>query len=121
MQKLCVVLVLCIVALSAFALFAQTSPQPKWQSGTVTAVAPHAAPEGGDPDRKQYEVSLRVGDTVYVVLYTAPPGSQTVEYRVGTSLQVLVKKDTLTFNDLLGRANTVPVLRRDIVRERSSQ
>lgn len=99
---------------AVFSMHAQT-PQSKWQSGTITAVTPHAANQSSDANSNQYEVSVRVGDALYVVLYTAPPGSQTVRYRAGTSLQVLIEGDTLTFNDLLGRANKVPVLRREVV------
>lgn len=100
------------------ALFAQTQSS-KWQAGTIIAVQPHAAVDDADPERKQYDVSIRVGDTLYVVLYTAPPGSRSVEYRAGANLQVLVEKDTLICNDLLGRANKVPVLRRETIPEQS--
>lgn len=120
MRKLYLFQVISTVVLSVFALLAQT-PQPKWQSGTITAVRPHATAQSGDPDRNQYEVSVTVGNTVYVALYTAPPGSQTVRYRAGTSLQVFIEGDTLIFNDLLGRANKLPILRRDVIHERSGR
>jgi hypothetical protein len=119
MRRLYVLRIICTVVFCVFALQAQ-SPQPKWQSGTITAVRPHAGAEN-NPDGNQYEVSVRVENTVYVALYTPPPGSRTAQYRAGTSLQVLIEGETLTFNDLLGRANKLPVLRREAIREEKSQ
>lgn len=115
------------VLASLFILFvsianAQTdAPQPRWQSGTITSVKPHTAKDSNQPDTQKYDVSVKVGDESYVVLYTPPPGSNSVRYRAGTSLQVLISDDTLTFNDLLGRANKLPILRRDAPQDNRSQ
>ena len=43
-------------------------PQSKWQVGTITAVQCHQV-DNADPSVTSCEVSLKVGDTVYVVLY----------------------------------------------------
>ncbi len=103
-------------------IYAQTNvSQPKWQSGTITSVTTHDTKGDDTSGVQQYEVSVKVGNDVYVVLYTPPQGSNTVRYRAGTSLQVLVANDTVTFTDLLGRANTLPILRREPPKETRSQ
>ena len=55
------------------------------------------------------DVSINVGDTIYVVLYTPALGEETVKYAAGRDLLVLVGKSTITYNDLLGRSFTVPI------------
>jgi hypothetical protein len=54
-------------------------------------------------------VSVKVGDTIYEVLYTLPLGEETVKYAAGRDLLVLVGKSTITYNDILGRSFAVPI------------
>ena len=100
-----------ICALSAAAVSEPTATQ--WQVATVTAVAPHTV-QGNDSAKNQYEVSVQVGHTVYVALYTDTKHTGMVRYRKGLSVAVLIEKDTITFNDSLGRANKLPILRREM-------
>jgi hypothetical protein len=89
-------------------------PSLQYQSGTITAVAAHPVTQsepGGAT--AQYDVSVKVGDTVYVVLYTPPNGANTVEYSAGFDLLVLVGSDTLTFNSRLSGKTEMPILRRE--------
>lgn len=103
-------LLMCITALP---LVCQTT-SPKYQTGTITAVGRHQdASQGHDSDIIQYDVSVRVGDTIYVVLLTPPSGSNSVEYGVGFDKLVLVGTDTITFNDAMGKTTVVPILRRE--------
>jgi hypothetical protein len=60
-------------------------------------------------------MSLRVGNTEYVVLYTPPDGTDVVEYRLGRDGLVLVGTDTIKFSDMLGRPREVPILHRRAV------
>jgi co-chaperonin GroES (HSP10) len=108
MSRRLVVLIMCTVALP---LVCQTS-SPKYQPGTITAVSAHAS-QGHDRDATQYDVSLKVGDTLYVVLYTAHSGSVDPKFVEGTNKLVLVGRDTITFNDALGKTAVVPILRRE--------
>jgi hypothetical protein len=50
-----------------------------------------------------------VGDTIYVVLYTPPLGELPPKYARGHELLVLVGKNTITYNDMLGRSLQVPI------------
>jgi hypothetical protein len=97
---------------------AQT-PSPQWQPGTITSVTAHSnGPGERASDTAQYDVSVKVGNTVYVVLFTPPNGSNTVEYRRGFELLVLVGTDALTFNkkgDLSGATTKVPILRKEVL------
>ncbi len=52
---------------------------------------------------------VKVGDTIYVVLYTPPLGEETVKYSAGRDLLVLVGKRTIRYNDILGQSFEVPI------------
>ncbi len=103
---------ICLSSLSAF-----SQSKSDYQAGTIMAVAPHplapnqvaAAPEDSPAS---YDVSVKVGDIVYVVLYTPPLGQKTVEYAAGRDLLVLVKEKTVVFNDPFGNSREIPILSR---------
>jgi hypothetical protein len=58
----------------------------KYQVGTITGVKVHQAAGSGASDTASYDVSVTVGDTVYVVLYTPALGEDTVKYAAGRDL-----------------------------------
>ncbi len=110
----------CLVSVLAVTAICQTSDR-KWTTGVITQVTQHvdaAAP--GTPTGK-YDVSVRVGDVVYVVLYTPTPGNKLVEYRVGTDLNVLVGKKALKFNLIGGETKEAPILRKTAVARSSGK
>ena len=112
----CLSLILVIVSL--LSVSAQTESS-RYQPGVITAVSPHPKAPGEDDADGRYDVSIKVGDTVYVVLYTPPPGRTTVEYSVGLGLLVLIKGDTLTCNKF-DRTDDLPILRRETLPPKSS-
>lgn len=61
-------------------------------------------------DAVRYDVSVKVADTIYLVLYTDSLGTSTVKYAAGRQLLVHVDKDTRTYNDILGRSQRVPII-----------
>jgi hypothetical protein len=85
----------------------------KFQPGTITAVTARQSPGQHETDVTEYEVSVKVGDTKYVVLYTPPNRANTVKYSAGNQLLVLVGSDTLTFNSALSGETKVPILSRE--------
>jgi hypothetical protein len=97
-------IVFCI-SLTMFSALGQSAS--KYQVGTITEVKTHQDAGGGDTDGASYDVSVKVGDTIYVVLYTPPLGEEIVKYAAGREL--LVGKRTITYNDLLGRSYEVPI------------
>lgn len=102
-----------VVLILITAAFSQTSSS-QYQPGTITAVAVHrSAP--GEPESAvaQYDLSVKVGNTVYVVLYAPPNGANAVEYSAGFDTLVLVGADTLTINNKLSAKTEVPILRRE--------
>ena len=107
MLKVVSVILLCLSTVSAFGQSA-----PKYQVATITAVKPHQSAGEARSDATSYNVSLRVGDTLYVVLYTPPLGMNTVNYAAGREVLVLVGKKTITYNDLLGQSFEVPIVSR---------
>jgi len=101
-----------------FAVFAALgqAPESKYQPGTVVAVTRHQdLPGEQHRDTARYDVSVKVGDTTYTVLYTPPNGANGVEYSVGRDILVLVGPDALTFNSKLSGTTEVPILRRETV------
>ncbi len=100
--------------IAAFALCLLTFPAlcqsaSKYQTGFITDVKPRQAAGDGASDPATYDVSVKVGDTIYVVLYTTPLGEIAPKYAAGRDLLVLVGKNTITYNDLLGQSLQVPI------------
>jgi hypothetical protein len=93
--------------LTMFSAFGQSTS--KYQVGTIIEVKTHQDAGGGASDAASYDVSVKVGDTVYVVLYTPPLGQETVKYAAGRELLVLVEKHTIRYNDILGQSFEVPI------------
>ena len=95
-------------------LFCQ-APSPNPQVATITAVnlRPKDA-ENGWRGSSQYDVSLKVDDAVYVVLFTPANGSTSVEYSVGMNVVVQVGTQSIKFTKL-GRTSEVPIVRRESV------
>ena len=96
-----------LIFLTTFPAFGQSTS--KYQVGTITEVKAHQAAGSGASDVASYDVSVKVGDTIYVVLYTPPPGEITVKYAAGRDLLVLVGKNKITYNDILGQSYDVPI------------
>ena len=96
--------------LAAVAALCQSTA--KYQLGTITDVKPHQAAANAGSDVVSYDVSVKVADTIYLVLYTPPLGMNTVRYATGRDLLVLVGKNTITYNDILGQSLEVPIMGR---------
>ena len=96
-----------LMLLTMFPAFGQSTS--KYQVGTITEVKAHQAAGSGASDAASYDVSVKVGDTIYVVLYTPALGEDTVKHAAGRDLLVLVGKDTIAYNDILGRSFAVPI------------
>jgi len=98
-----------LIALSLLTLPALCESTSKYQIAMITEVKPRQAAGGSAPDPASYDVSVKVGDTIYVVLYTQPMGELPAKYATGREMLVLVGKDTITYNDVLGRSLQVPI------------
>ncbi len=76
--------------------FCQTE-SPKYEPGTILAVERHQPTDTErDSESVRYDVTVRIGDTDYVVLFTPVNASNTVEYTPGVQFLFSVGKDTLT-------------------------
>ncbi len=96
-----------LICLTMFPAFGQSTS--KYQVGTITEVKAHQDAGSGTSEVANYDVSVKVGDTIYVVLYTPPLGEITVKYAAGRDLLVLVGKNKITYNDILGQSYDVPI------------
>jgi hypothetical protein len=93
MHSLSFVLLMCVAVIAAPC----QTVSSKYEPGTVRAVERHqASPSDSGTTSTQYDVTVRIGDTDYVVLYTPPYGSNTVEYSPGLEFLFSVGKETLT-------------------------
>ena len=90
------------------------SSAAKWKVATITGVKVHEPMVGNDSSAPQYEVTSRIENTEYVVLYVAPQGSlpDIARYRLGQDIPVLVGSDSIKYNDLTGTTREVPILSR---------
>jgi hypothetical protein len=104
----CLSLILVITAVFSAPCQSQSST---YQPGTITGVTLHPnAP--GESGIARYDVTLKVGNNVYVVLYTPPPGQNTVEYAAGMDILVLVENNSIRFSKL-GTEGEAPIERRE--------
>lgn len=102
-----------LICTASLLALAQT-PSSNYQRGTITAVTAHQnAPGESGRDVARYDVSVKVGNTVYVVLFTPPNGSNSVEYATGIDMLLLVGDDRLTFNSMVSGKTEMPILRRE--------
>ncbi|MGB8013392.1 MAG: hypothetical protein WCF68_17405 [Terriglobales bacterium] len=99
-----IVVTLCLLTLAALG----QSPS-KYQVGMITEVKARQVAGDSASELTSYDVSVKVGDTIYVVLYTQPLGEIPAKYETGRELLVLVGKKTITYNDMLGRSLQVPI------------
>jgi hypothetical protein len=104
MIRLAIVFCVCLTTFSAYGQSAS-----KYQVGTITEVKTHQTAGSSTSETTSYDVSLKVGDTTYVVLYTPPLGQETVKYAAGRELLVLVGTRTIRYNDILGQSFEVPI------------
>ena len=104
LRRLIPVFTLCLLTFPALCQSAS-----KWQVGTITEVKAHPAAGEDTSDPITYDVSLKVEDTIYLVRYTTPPGEMARKYIAGRDLLVLVGKNTITYNNILGVSLHVPI------------
>lgn len=102
--------VLCAICICLMALPAICEPASRYQVGTITEVKPHQSTGDESPGIVRYDVSVKVGDTIYLTLYAPPFGLNTVKYAAGRDIVVLVGKKTIIYNDLMGRPIEVPIV-----------
>src|SRR5215469_11543304 len=96
------------ICLTTFSAFCQSASQ--WQVGTIIEVRIHQTAEKvGTSDATSYDVSIKVGDTIYVVLYTPPQREATVKYVAGRDMLVFVGKSAIRYNEMLGQQHEVPI------------
>ena len=110
MRRTLIAILACLVALPAFS----NSSNNQWQVALITQVHAHDASKSPDSADK-YDVSLKVGNTIYVVLYKPLHGLNVVQYRAGVELLVLVGTKTVKFNDSLGNTVEAPIISRQPV------
>lgn len=108
MRRILCMALMCAAAVSVLG----QSRSSKYQPGTIMAVKDHLDP---NDSTKRYDVSIKVGNTMYVVLYTPPPGTYGFQYSAGQDMLVSVGNKTITYNDLMGNSRTFPIVSRSPV------
>ncbi len=106
MLKSLFLIIVCAVALQAFC-----EPSAKYQVATIVDVKLHqSAGDSSSSAVASYDVSVKGADSIYLVLYTDTLGTGTVRYVPGRELLVHVGKNTITYNDISGRSQEVPII-----------
>ena len=84
--------------------------------GTITAVTAHKNDPGdAREDVAGYDVSVKIGNVLYVVRYTTLNGANSVEYSPGIEMLFSVGNDKLTFNSKLSGTTQATILRREVL------
>lgn len=96
---------ICLMTLSALGQSTST-----YEVATIVDVKTHQAVAGGASGVPSYDVSIKVGNTIYLVFYTPQFGIDTIKYKTGRNLLVLVGKNVITYNDILGQSIDVPIV-----------
>jgi len=105
-----------VILMCAAVLFAAgQTPSSEYQSGSITAIAPHPGPRQQENNVTQCDVSVKVGNTTYLVLCTPANHSDAVRRWVGSDLRVLVGSNTLTLNSAVLGETEVPILGREVL------
>ena len=104
----CLTLILVITTLLSALCPSQSSA---YQPGTIMGVTRHPNALGED-GMARYDVTLKVGDNVYVVLYSPPQGQNTVEFAAGMDILVLVQNNSIRFSKF-GTTGEAPIERRE--------
>src|SRR5260370_21339667 len=99
-----------VVCVGMTTLPAFCEPAAKWEVATIIDCKTHQTDSSTASDVVSYDVSVKVGNTVYLVLYTPPLGMSTVKYAGGRQLLVLVGNKTIEYNDILGQSLEVPII-----------
>ena len=86
--------------------------KPAYQTATIVDVKAHQEGATSGSSVSRYDISIRLQNNIYVVLYTPPPGTYGNQYMKGMDLLVLVGDKTITYNDMLGVSREVPILSR---------
>jgi len=81
-----------------------------WQPGTIIRVKAHEVSSVEKDVAKQYDISVQVGQKIYVTSYTMKGGEPDLELYVGMARMVLIDGETLTFNDLLGHSHSLRIV-----------
>lgn len=111
LKQLSLVLI-CVSALSVFG----HARSAKYQSGTITAVTKHQNASGdSSEDVARYDVSVKIDNVLYTILYTPLHGANSVEYSPGIQMLFSVGGDTLTFNSKISGTTEVPIVRREVL------
>lgn len=97
----------CVVLILSLSFAAIAQDKDLYQAGTVTDVKVHQPSKGP----KSYDVSVKVGNIVYVVLFTPPGESALIEYKTGLETTVFVDGKNMKVNDITGKTWTLPILR----------
>jgi hypothetical protein len=112
---------MCAICMCLLTLPGLCQSGSQWQVATITAVEPHPTTGGETFGVLSWDVSVRVGNTIYRVLYTPPLDTCAVKYIAGRELLVLVGKNSITYNDLLGQSHGAPIRGRTTVSSSKSK
>ncbi len=105
MWKSIATLGLCLVTFPAFC----QSPA-KYQVATILEIKLHQETGAPASEGTSYDVSVKVGNTIYVARYTPRIEESDARHAAGRDLLVQIGNDTITYMDIMGRSYEVPIV-----------
>jgi len=109
-----------ITFLPALMLAQSSSSSVTYQPATIMAVNPQPSAGNSHPNDALYEVSVKVKQTLYVVVTKSPSPSGSIQYAVGREVLVQIGDDTITWNDIMGESHEVPIISRTTITDTST-
>jgi len=99
-----------MLLLPALVLAQSPSTPAAFELATIIDAKPLSSPESPNLDERLYEVSMKVGQTVYLVLTPLAAPSETILYAEGRQLRIRIGEDTITWNDAMGQRYKSPII-----------
>ena len=99
-----------LIAFLCFTMQKSFAEKKVWQAGTILEVKKHHSESEDRHGPMKYDISIKVDNKLYVVLYAPKQEVPELEFYVGMARTVLVEGEMLTFNDLLGHTHPTRIL-----------
>ena len=108
-----------MLLLPALVLAQSPSTPATYQLATVIDAKPLSSPESSNLDERLYEVSMKVGQIVYVVLTPLASPPETILHAEGRQLPVRIGEGTVSWNDTMGQCSKSPIMSKTLINDTS--
>ncbi len=98
----------CALMLIVIATAAMCQSDSGYKAAQLLDVKPHQPAT----TQKSYDLTVKMENTIFIVLYEPPDGSNLIESKTGQDFIAKVDGDIMKVNDLLGQSHSLKILSR---------